>query len=58
MPSKIAVASKDFTATAVVGFDVSVGQEVSFEIRALIETAIAYRTFVWRLLHVENFMNG
>lgn len=58
MPSKVAIASKDFTATAVVGFDVGVGQEVSFKIRALIEASIAHGTFVRRLLHVKNFMDG
>lgn len=58
MPSKVAIASKDFTATAVVGFDVGVGQEVSFKIRALIEAAITHGTFVWGLLHMKNFMYG
>jgi hypothetical protein len=58
MPSKVTVTSKDFTATAVVGFDVGVGQEVSFKIRALIETAITHGTFVGRLLHMKNFMYG
>lgn len=46
MPSKVAIPSKDFAATAVVGFDVGVGQEVSFEIRALIEGAITHGTFM------------
>lgn len=58
MPSKIAIASKDFAATAVVGFDIGVGQEVSFKIRALIEATITNGALMRGLLHMENFMYG
>ena len=59
VPPEITVASEDLGAlVALVGLMVSVGEEVGLEVGALVEAALAHRALVWRLLHVEDLVNG
>ena len=57
--SEVAVASELLaTVAAVVGFDVSVREEVSLEVGSLVEGATAGGALVRRILHVKDPMDG
>ena len=59
MSSEIAVSSEHLaTLIALVGFVISVGKKMSFEIWSLIEASLAHLALVRRLLHVKDLMNG
>lgn len=59
MTPQVAVSSEYLsTGVALVGFVVRMGEQMRFQVRALIETSIAHRTFVRRLLHVQNLVHG
>jgi hypothetical protein len=56
--SQVAVAPKDLAAAAVIWLDVGVREEVSLQVRALVEAPAANRTLVRRLLHVQDLVHG
>lgn len=59
MPPQITVSAKHFAALrTVVRFDVRVGQQVRFQVGSLVERPTANGTFVRRLLHVQDLMDG
>ena len=48
---EITISSEDFVAlVALIRFVVGVGEQVSLQVRTLVEAPLAHRAFVWRLL--------
>lgn len=59
VPSEVAIASKYFAArVALVGLVVGVGEQVGFQIAALVEAASADGAFVRRFFGVQDFVHG
>lgn len=57
--AQIAVSPKHFaTGRTLIRFHIGMRHLMRFQVRTLIETALADRTFVWRFFHVEYFMDG
>lgn len=53
MPSEVAVTTEYFTAgVALVGLVIGVGEQVGFQVAALVEAATADWTFMWRFFGV------
>ena len=58
MSPEIAISPENFPALiALVRLVISVSQQVGLQVGSLIETSLADRTLVWRLLHVEDLVH-